>query len=209
VLRTPKKRETKVRKEVKRKVQTPKSRSTFFIGRKRRLHAVKKSLYLDRNGRLQMFSPEIYEVIKKTRMFLKKPIIDHNTMIYGYEINNFNLYKKNGYKYNNRWNNKEFVDYELYNTLIVLSQSVSTKLNRIIPQNKFDALLSLAFDLPTEIFRDCMVLRYCEIGEFEKAALHIKHWEHLKQKKVKKSSHKRRRKIDFNIFTKADYTIIK
>lgn len=206
-MRTKKVRPLKVERPKKR--LTKKLRETIKV-KKRRIHQVKKSVYLSKSGETQLFSPEILHVIKKTRTLVKIPQIGHMKMVFGYEFDDFGLYHKNKCEVSPVWTTPEFIENKLYEILTGVATNLSITLGRIIPQNKFDALVSLKFDLPAEIFKDSKVLRYCELGQYDNAALYIRHWDKLDPKKKKLDvSHTRRRKIDFNIFMKSDYTIIK
>lgn len=74
-----------------------------------------------------------------------------------------------------------------------------------IPQNHFDVLASVIFDIGYELFKTSSLLTLYKKGLLEEAGLRIMVWS--KYKGIHSEALEYRRRIDYKIFTSNDYTI--
>mgnify|MGYP003504469414 len=144
-------------------------------------------------------SDEMMEILKQTHKFTRLPWVAKTGLTYigyGHIMTKTENYKKLPKK----------------DCILLFEKDikrVNKQLNLIfkeeIPQNHFDVLASVIFDIGYELFKTSSLLTLYKKGLIEQASLRIMVWS--KYKGVHTESLEYRRKIDFKIFTSNDYTI--
>lgn len=143
-------------------------------------------------------SEEMFEVIKRTHKFTKEPWTSKFGITYtGYchkvirEIPRLSRRKAEALLKKDIRRIENYVNKLLDNTPI--------------PQNHFDVMCSLAYDISNKSLKNSLFFKYYKKGLLEEAGSRIIVWSYIKDQLSLAMQY--RREIDYYIFTESDYNI--
>lgn len=143
-------------------------------------------------------SEEMLNVIKSSHKYTNKPWTNRfgNSYIgYGHKINDKSPLSLNRPK----------ADKLLEKDIKKIISNLNKYLKSDIPQNHFDVMCSLAYDIGWTAFRNSLFFNYYLKGLHEKAFQRIMSWSYIKDELS--LAMKYRRAIDYQILTTNDYDI--
>lgn len=143
-------------------------------------------------------SEEMFEVIKLTHKFTKEPWTSRFGITYtGYCHKVVCEMPKLSRRKAEALLRKDIKKVENYINKLLQGES--------IPQNHFDAMCGLAYDIGNKAFKNSMFFKYYNKGLLEDAGSRIIVWSYIKNELSLAMQY--RRTIDYHIYTKADYNI--